>query len=539
MRQVTCDAAADPSTYDGYQIELWRRIATAMGWADSDWTFTCIDWTPMIEDLIAPDGRCTMAAAGVEVSLDNLAAGLHMSWPILKSGFQVMTSGRVQQGGTWTFTEPFHWTVWVALGGTALIISLVVAVVEHFTFGAKSNRKGLQGWSWYSWSQMMHIHAHIGDPATWGSRVLVLAYGFLIVILVHLYTATLASRLTAQRLANDVKSKADLPGKPVETWESYQGLLRKYSIDAAGLPWESDADTANFISNLRNGTYKALVLDAPVVAYLVATMNAECDLFSVGGMFETFDIAIAFPSDAPDWMVADVSREIVHMQTTQGTLDELENTYINKQGHHACSSSGAGAAGHGGSNIVVHIEQASGEALKGGVAGLWIILAITTGVGLLLAARAWLEPKVRALLGVAQAGAGPGGAAGSCAGAPPRPTFWGTTLSFRGRSSVGATAPPTPDGGATAAPSPAGAGPPSPARRGGAAPLSRLSASGFAGGAATPGAGRLRAEGGGGDAALPGGVMTPTASAAGGGGGGAPKGRSSATVWEEGSRLGV
>jgi nitrate reductase gamma subunit len=53
-----------------------------------------------------------------------------------------MTSGRVQQGGTWTFTEPFHWTVWVALGGTALIISLVVAVVEHFTFGAKSNRKG-------------------------------------------------------------------------------------------------------------------------------------------------------------------------------------------------------------------------------------------------------------------------------------------------------------------------------------------------------------------------------------------------------------
>lgn len=35
---------------------------------------------------------------------------------------------------------------------------------------------------------------------------------------VHLYTATLASRLTQQRLANDIKSKADLPGKPVETW---------------------------------------------------------------------------------------------------------------------------------------------------------------------------------------------------------------------------------------------------------------------------------------------------------------------------------
>lgn len=36
--------------------------------------------------------------------------------------------------------------------------------------------------------------------------------------MVHLYTATLASRLTQQRLSNDIKTKADLPGKPVETW---------------------------------------------------------------------------------------------------------------------------------------------------------------------------------------------------------------------------------------------------------------------------------------------------------------------------------
>lgn len=43
---------------------------------------------------------------------------------------------------------------------------------------------------------------------------------------VHLYTATLASRLTQQRLANDIKSKADLPGKPVETWLVSQGVVR-------------------------------------------------------------------------------------------------------------------------------------------------------------------------------------------------------------------------------------------------------------------------------------------------------------------------
>jgi hypothetical protein len=180
----------------------------------------------------------------------------------------------------------------------------------------------------------------------------------------------------------------------------------------------------------------------------------------VGEMFETFDIAIAFPSDAPDWMVDDISRQIVHLQasrrapaplfaggpapgpspcrllrllnlgqrrpsfvlrdacarapqskprrtrhrriqdsgfrspavrtgplrscpqvksanpdlnaanthpqTTHGTLDELENAYINRQDLHACSKTGSEAAGHGGGNTVVHIEQAGGGGTEGG-----------------------------------------------------------------------------------------------------------------------------------------------------------------------------
>ncbi|KAI8474114.1 MAG: hypothetical protein J3K34DRAFT_495859 [Monoraphidium minutum] len=465
---VTCDPADPPALYDGYQ--LFRRIADEMGWSDSDWVFTCIDWTPMIEDIMSPDGLCTMAAAGVEMSLENVAAGMKMSWPIYKSGFQVMTAGSVRAGGTWTFAEAFHWGVWAALGGTALAISLLVAVVEYFTFGSKDNRKGLQGWSWYSWAQMMHIHSHTGDPATWGARVLMLAYGFLIVIMVHLYTATLASRLTQQRLANDINSKADLPGKPVQTWESYQGLLRKYSIDAAGLPWESDEDTAAFIGNLRNNTYKAraraaerqqlarggrplrapraLVLDAPVISYLVGTMNDLCDLYAVGEPFETFDLAIGFPPDAPDPLINDISKVIVRLQTERGVLDELENRYITKaQGGVSCDSSSGSHSG--GRNVVVHLEQ---------VAGLWIILSITTGIGLVLALISVLKRRMRARAAAAGGGGGSRGGGAPAAGAlepstPKWASFWGETMSFKRRSSSGTDSEPGTHG------------PPSPVRR--------------------------------------------------------------------------
>lgn len=105
----------------------------------------------------------------------------------------------------------------------------------------------------------------MGDPRTWASRVLVLGWAFLVVIMVHLFTggwcvcglaatrlcyvtthtvtlpppippsktATTASKLTMQRLANDISDKSDLPGKAVESWEPVRrwthGPLRLWS----------------------------------------------------------------------------------------------------------------------------------------------------------------------------------------------------------------------------------------------------------------------------------------------------------------------
>lgn len=50
------------------------------------------------------------------------------------------------------------------------------------------------GWSWYSISSFLHIHSHVGDPITWGSRILVLAYG---VWALRLLTACLCSNASA------------------------------------------------------------------------------------------------------------------------------------------------------------------------------------------------------------------------------------------------------------------------------------------------------------------------------------------------------
>jgi ABC-type amino acid transport substrate-binding protein len=61
-----CSAEDDPTTYTGYQVELFRLVATDLGWKEGrDWYFSCEDWTPMLEDLLSANGTCTMSAAGV------------------------------------------------------------------------------------------------------------------------------------------------------------------------------------------------------------------------------------------------------------------------------------------------------------------------------------------------------------------------------------------------------------------------------------------------------------------------------------------
>lgn len=82
---------------------------------------------------------------------------------------------------------------------------------------------------------------------------------------------------------------------------------------------DNDAETAAMLDNLRTHTYQALVLDAPVVSYLASTAT-QCDLYPVGELFETFNLAIAFPADAPTDLSGNISTSIVRLQVSARLL---------------------------------------------------------------------------------------------------------------------------------------------------------------------------------------------------------------------------
>lgn len=74
--------------------------------------------------------------------MQNVRDGLQFSWPIYKSGLQLLTTGSVDVGGWWSFAQAFHWSLWLALGLTGLISGCVLFFAEWLDNHRKNSHIG-------------------------------------------------------------------------------------------------------------------------------------------------------------------------------------------------------------------------------------------------------------------------------------------------------------------------------------------------------------------------------------------------------------
>jgi hypothetical protein len=67
--QLVCPA----NIFAGYQVELFRMLAQEVGWEDTDYVFSCIKYSDMLEDLKSPNGSCSMSAAGASINSSSIS----------------------------------------------------------------------------------------------------------------------------------------------------------------------------------------------------------------------------------------------------------------------------------------------------------------------------------------------------------------------------------------------------------------------------------------------------------------------------------
>ncbi|KAJ9519071.1 hypothetical protein QJQ45_003540 [Haematococcus lacustris] len=251
------------------------------------------------------------------------------------------------------FIRPFDSGVWLLMFATSVFIGIAVLLAEAMQqFNAKST----------------------------GARVIVLGYGFLVLVLVNMYIAVLASQLTINSTTFSITGPQDLAGQPVGIWEGDNATLLTLlaHTKVVQVPWSFAEDEANIVSMVRTGKVAAFVIDSAFAKYHAAT---SCDLYVVDEPVQRVDAGYAFGTDT-DLAYVDAWRQALLVMQQTGVKESLRLTYLEPS--NPCANKDTSTLTT--SNITV---------AKASVAGLWLFLGAAIGAGYLWNTASWLRERQR------------------------------------------------------------------------------------------------------------------------------------------------
>lgn len=371
---VYCDPETPWTEWSGYEVEVFKRVATIIGIQPEQMTWKCMAWTHMLNEL-QNNTVCDIAAAGIPVTTESLKMGLQFSVPTFTNGLAIAVSSSYQEASMWAFTAAFSWGVWVAIIGTSMLVGLVVFGIDAIEMGVRKNKEEntievgegsmKKPFSSYIWESMVRpTQARDQEALSVAANVVIFFFAFQCLVLVTIYTANTTANITATRLKTQINGLEDLPGKRVGTWEDYTTELTRYGIVASAYPWDTTEDEDAMFNAIEGGVIQALVLDASLLYYRAAN---SCDLAVVGTQFAEFNQALVLPSNGSSELMDAINQAISSLRE-DGSLDEFKSQFVTPP-EASCKRQGSGAG------TKITFAQ---------VSGLWVLLACGVCIGLFL-----------------------------------------------------------------------------------------------------------------------------------------------------------
>lgn len=283
--------AGDQKT--GFTIDILQEIAKRAGW-----TVSYVDTPSVAEQLKAvTEGRADAAAAAISITSER-AQKFDFSQPIMSGGSQIMvplSASQPSNPGLLTFVKLlFSKTVLVWLVA-AVVLALIPA---HITWllerrhsdpmVSKSYFPGiLQSFRWSIGSL-----AGVADdaPRHAAARIASVLWGFICIIFIAYYTATLTANITVGKFEAQIKSPADLIGKKVCT---VANTTSASTLKEFGVTFDSANTVADCYRGLEDGKFQAVVYDAPVLQYY-ASREGRGSVQLVGQVIRAEEYGIAF-----------------------------------------------------------------------------------------------------------------------------------------------------------------------------------------------------------------------------------------------------
>jgi polar amino acid transport system substrate-binding protein len=281
----------EDGSWEGLEIDLWRDIAAKL---DLKYDFREMQLVPLLRAVA--DGEVDVALGGLTVTGDRERL-FDFTHSFYSSGLGVAVGSRFGRRHLRPVVDALFSTgflqVLIALVVLLVIAGSLVWVFEREfnpnEFGGKHTR-GIGSGIW--WAAVTVTGVGYGDkvPRTVGGRIVALICVFVGIVIVSIFTGTVASLITLSRFQTIVHGPEDLRKFRVGTVRgtTSEDYLRSIHVQARLYP-----SAKNCLQAVAHGEIDAVVFDEPVLKYLAPTMDGEVRVLP--NIFDRQNYGIALP----------------------------------------------------------------------------------------------------------------------------------------------------------------------------------------------------------------------------------------------------
>ncbi|KAL6655759.1 hypothetical protein ACP70R_006585 [Stipagrostis hirtigluma subsp. patula] len=255
------------------------------------------------------------AVVGDVTILANRSLYVDFTLPYTESGVRMLVPVRDQRQKTaWTFLQPLTTDLWLGTLAFFVFTAFVVWLIEHRTNPEFRGPPASQIGSIFYFSFSTLVFAHNQRIVNNLSRIAVVVWLFVVLILQQSYTASLSSILTVEQLQPTVTNLEDVIRKGANVGYNNDsflpGLLKRLKIDKTKMiPFNSPVE---YNEALSNGTVAAIV-DA--IPYLKVFLSKYCHNYTmIGQTYKVNGFGYAFPQGSP--LTSEISREILQFASS-------------------------------------------------------------------------------------------------------------------------------------------------------------------------------------------------------------------------------
>nr|XP_034893825.1 glutamate receptor 2.7-like [Populus alba] len=318
---------AGKEEYNGFCIELFRKVREVLGY---DLPYQFVPYNGTYDDLVHHVYNKTYDALVGDVTiLARRAEKVEFTQPYAESGLSMIVP-EVSKESAWMFMKPFTKDMWLVTGivliYTTFMLNFIVWFLEHHTNpefnGPWKNQIGTA--LWFTFSSLYFAHREkIYSNLT---RVVLLVWLFVVLILTSSYTASLSSMLTVRRLQPNVTDIEWLKRNSLKVGCDGDSFVRNYLRNVLGFEpeniknvsseysYEGEFDSANI-----SAAFLELPYEKVFISHHCKRYSATTPTYRFGGL------GFVFQKGSP--IAPDFSKAILKL-SEDGELKRLEEKWF-------------------------------------------------------------------------------------------------------------------------------------------------------------------------------------------------------------------